>query len=140
MAKQMSYKASLLSRKREIKKALILANKKERSVKDIAWLAGIIEGEGCIDFNEDSPRIRVQMSDQDIIKRIANLWNNGDYHTKSVPRYCKPQYSTNVRGKNAIGWMFTIYSFMGVRRRAKIREVLLLSGCLQRTDVQVSTI
>lgn len=46
---------------------------------DIAWLAGILEGEGCFDMYEThqgykAPRVRVEMVDEDIINRIAGLF------------------------------------------------------------------
>lgn len=42
---------------------------------DIAWLAGLIEGEGSFFFNAaDSPGIGIQMSDCDIVTRVATMY------------------------------------------------------------------
>ena len=54
------------------------------TIAEIAWLAGIIEGEGWFGFGWAynlarrhiySPRIDVQMIDRDVIEKIANICN-----------------------------------------------------------------
>lgn len=43
---------------------------------EAAWLAGILEGEACFDWNRGSrlwPRLRIEMKDEDIILRIKAL-------------------------------------------------------------------
>lgn len=108
---------------RHKKKKILI--KKDRTVKEIAWLAGILEGEGCFDFANGHPRIKVKMTDEDIVTRVAKLFNRvhngGAYNTKS---WHKIVYETSCRGPWAIGWMQTIYPFMGNRRREKIRSII----------------
>jgi len=92
---------------------------------DIAWLAGIIEGEGSFMFKEsESPMIAIQMSDEDIVQRVAAMWGrkvNGPYERKDG---YKTTWRCTVTGKKAVGWMLTLYVFMGERRQAKIRDVI----------------
>jgi len=93
---------------------------------DIAWLAGLVEGEGSFLFNtSDSPGIAIQMSDRDIVARVAAMFNRnvtGPYK----PRYegSKESWSCRCHGKDAIAWMMTLYPLMGERRQEKIRDIL----------------
>lgn len=97
---------------------------------DIAWLAGIIEGEGSFAIAKGSPLISVQMTDLDVIHRIAELFGTQTQsfsrprgRTKSGGEY-KPVYTIRVHGVRAIQWMMTLYSLMGERRQAKIRAIV----------------
>lgn len=91
---------------------------------EIYWLAGIIEGEGTIVSNNGYPRIKVFMTDKDVIERVSKLLKskvNGPYmNNKSI----KPVYGATLCGKKAHGVLMTIYSILGVRRQEKIKEVL----------------
>lgn len=87
--------------------------------KDIAWLAGILEGEGC--FRSDFT-IYIKMVDEDIIKRVACIFKRPYYSQKNGPG--KLAYRVTICGSPAIEWMFTIYLFMGKRRQSKIREII----------------
>lgn len=85
---------------------------------DISWLAGILEGEGCFALgNEKYPLIKVQMSDEDVIVRVSNMWNVRV--TRSRNMYC-----VQVNGAYAIQWMLTLYSFLGSRRKNKISDIV----------------
>lgn len=98
------------------------------SVRDIAWLAGLLEGEGTF-FNIKngySPRVVIGMTDRDIIERSASMVGAKCYlaKRKNKPEHHKDQYWWVLTGYSAAAVMMTIYTFMGERRRAKIREVL----------------
>ncbi len=43
------------------------------SLKDLAWLGGLLEGEGCFMIPKGSPRIALAMSDKDVVQRAARL-------------------------------------------------------------------
>lgn len=98
---------------------------KSRSLTDIAWLAGICEGEASFLWN-CSPAISLQMSDKDVVERVARLIGGkvrGPYQPKGKATY-RQTWVCVISGSNAAAWMMTLYSFMGERRRAKIEEVL----------------
>jgi len=40
---------------------------------DAAWLAGLLDGEGCFDAPRGNPRVRLKMTDFDIVFRVAAL-------------------------------------------------------------------
>ena len=93
---------------------------------DIAWLAGILEGEGCFQFTKsNSPVIILKMNDEDIVNKVSKLFNKSYYEDNNPVRggYNKI-YRTQINGTKAIEWMFTIYSLLGNRRKEKIREII----------------
>ena len=89
--------------------------------RDIFWLAGILEGEGCFSYKR-TPNIQLSMTDRDIVARVSNLTGFAMYSDKRPNR--KRAYRTNVTGARAAGWMMTLYSLMGKRRRVKIKQCL----------------
>jgi hypothetical protein len=99
------------------------------TIKQIAWLAGLLEGEGCFSW-QNTPRIQVASTDFDILVKasvimrastsIRNKRKNRVYDLAKRKR----MYYLQVNGTKAAEWMMTIYSLMGIRRREKIRWIL----------------
>lgn len=100
------------------------------STLDIAWFAGIMEGEGTFTKtrgNRDhaaSPSMQLCMTDEDVVARAAKLLNC--HYIQSAPRQPNRKliYRFQIGGPHAIGWMQTIYPLMGIRRKARIRDVI----------------
>lgn len=100
--------------------------------KDIYWLAGLLEGEGCfhaqrqgIKRRRSLPIIVIAMCDEDVVRRAHGVMkptSTVKLDAQDAPR--QPQYRLTVAGRCAAGWMMTLYPLMGVRRQARIREVL----------------
>jgi hypothetical protein len=103
------------------------------SMRDIAWAAGFIEGEGSF---YDSPgktspsaRGRTSLSASQVdpwcLSRLVDIfggviygpWPNGGMGKRSIYRW-------NTWGSRAIGIMMTIYSFMSPRRQSQIESVI----------------
>ena len=114
---------------------------------DIAWVAGLVEGEGTFVRRSEEARRRsparggknialaVRMTDADIVARLAQLWGvhlNGPYRSRIA--HHKPAYSCRLAGDRAIAWMMTLYPFLGVRRRAKVRDLVELWRAIRRRD------
>lgn len=96
------------------------------NVRDIAWLAGFIEGEGTFDASRRHALV-FATTDRDVAERAVRILGgnlNGPYE-RDKPGY-KPVYRGTVHGARAAGWCMTLYPLMGERRRAKIREWLTL--------------
>lgn len=94
---------------------------------EIAWLAGIIEGEGnfgVCDNKSKRFRIRVRMTDEDIINRVSCLFQNKYHQIKKVKDGCKPVFEVSVSGKNALKIYKLIEPYMGIRRRNKVQSIL----------------
>lgn len=108
----------------------------------IIYLAALFEGEGCFtalrpkNKSKTSIRMHLWMSDEDIIRWAAELVYSlilrRDAHPeiyKKIPvvgvvKSRKPLYGFILNGERAIFIMKEILPFMGLRRSAKIMEVI----------------
>ncbi len=88
---------------------------------DVAWLAGLVEGEGNIGINGRSLTIRIKMSDHDVILRAAELLG-GKVYPAPVAEGRRPQWLTQVKGSIAASWAMTLYPWLGIRRRQQVRD------------------
>ena len=96
---------------------------------DAIWLSALLEGEGCFDLSKGRPRVRVKMTDLDIIQRAATIMGAPtpikDNSYLKFPGH-KPQFVATVHGPKALAVMYAIYHLMGQRRRAKIEDIINL--------------
>ena len=101
--------------------------------KETAWLAGILEGEGCFSFNRTAI-ITLSMTDLDIVKRVAVLFGNRPLRSYA-PRgnQKKSVHTTSVCADRAMRIMGLILPYMGERRSARIKEVMAI--CAARPGV-----
>lgn len=101
-----------------------------------AWLAGLLEGEGCFRVRHDGskkwrPRISVtlKMSDRDVVDKAAQLLPGSPRKvrvcedSKKNPKW-SDTYECGWYGQAAEDLMVTVLPYMGQRRSAKIRECL----------------
>lgn len=100
---------------------------------DIAWFAGIFEGEGCFSIEKNgNTKLTVGMCDKDIIDRIKALFPIHQNVTPVQPKPMQPHYS---QPKMRYVWRVSdpdevvritnlILPFLGERRTAKANEVL----------------
>lgn len=92
---------------------------------ELYWLAGLLEGEGWFRIGATSISIGIEMSDLDIIERFRTITKTSSYKISTkVKDGLKTTYTTNIYGDLAIQWMMTLYPLMGVRRKAKIGEII----------------
>jgi len=102
----------------------------EISVRDLAWIAGILEGEGSFGWRKSNPSAYVccVSTDLDVLVKLHNFLHFGGIcRSKSTAGPVvgsKTCYRWQIAGKRALGLMMTIYPFMGQRRQSKIRDVL----------------
>jgi hypothetical protein len=103
---------------------------------EVAWLAGILEGEGSFMMIRNRPGggitrykypvVTVNMTDRDVIERVANLFGCKT-HKISMPKpppVRKQAWRAIITGSGAADWMRVLLPHMGERRSARIREVL----------------
>lgn len=93
---------------------------------EIAWLAGLLEGEGSFGYYKGSPTVQIQSTDVDVVERVTEMMGGKPYlpwKPKGKEHY-KLVYKCSVHGAKAIGWMMTLFLFLGERRQAKIAEVI----------------
>ena len=99
---------------------------------DLFWLAGLLEGEGSFMHGPPSapntPRISINMTDEDIIARVAALFDVKYHHVRLTPygveRGWKPSFVCTITGKRAIELMKILSPLMGNRRKSKIYEII----------------
>src|SRR6266571_8681010 len=98
------------------------------SIKDIAWVAGFLEGEGYFGINGHSVRIYVNQTDKDSVEKLRDIIspesNIGFQSRKHYGDKHQDIYRFWCYGTVAVGWMMTIYPMMGKRRKEAIRETL----------------
>ncbi len=94
------------------------------TIRDIAWAAGIYEGEGSIGTRESCPNgVQVQVGQREkwLCQRLRDLFGGSAYERQMKGR---PFYSWAVSGARARGFIMTIYTFMSPRRQGQIRAAL----------------
>lgn len=97
---------------------------------ETAWLAGILEGEGCflLDYSGGDRRrvvVALKMTDKDIVERVQRLFGGRAMRKIQPPNdHHKSLYLVRVQGKKAQEVMRRIYPHMGQRRREKIDSLL----------------
>lgn len=104
----------------------------------LAWLAGLLEGEGSFLLHKQTskwrdrlyhyryPRVTLQMTDEDIVNRA--------HQTAGLGNVCGPFYPKGGRkatwvwhvttGSDAYALMVALYPWLGVRRKADISAVI----------------
>lgn len=95
-----------------------------KSPRKIEWLAGLLEGEGHFRWDR-RPVVILQMTDQDVVERAASILGvsvMGPYAPRSEGN--KPMWHCHAYGVDAAGWMMTLYSLMGERRKGQIKKAL----------------
>lgn len=109
---------------------------------DAAWLAGLLDGEGCFDAPRGNPRIRVKMTDLDVILRAADVMDASTYgevdHRRTVTGGERsPLMVAQVSGDKAIAVMRAVLPWMGARRAAKITELIVDHAAKKKGKVRL---
>lgn len=95
---------------------------------EAAWVAGILEGEGCFDGNAGKacyPRIRVQMTDLDVIERLQSLTGGRITYPKNKRAHWKQTALLVINGRSLVEPVLrAVRPWMGARRGAKIDALL----------------
>lgn len=98
---------------------------------ETAWLAGIIEGEGCLDLHgphghgrRPKLRVRVEMRDLDIVRRAGALMGTYSPWRRPPRNEASETFTACVTSAKAERVMQAILPYMGERRSAKINELL----------------
>lgn len=98
---------------------------------DIAWAAGILEGEGSFIINTQkgrktpSVRIKCEMTDHDIILRLRDVFAVGNIHTPKIRPGCKQSWALQIYKQSDIETVIhKVMPYLGIRRSAKAKELL----------------
>lgn len=97
---------------------------------DIAWAAGLIEGEGCFTVHSKyHPYFLLDMCDLDVLEKFHKIFPEsnlrGPYTDIKRPDN-KPRYRIDAFGPKCIEIMNAVYPHLCNRRQAKITELYLI--------------
>lgn len=94
------------------------------SLADLLWLSGLLEGEGAFDLHRDRyPRIRLQMTDRDVVARAAALMDTNVRASLKRPP-ASTTWNAEVSGEKAATLMAALLPYMGARRSRRIGDTL----------------
>ncbi len=96
------------------------------------WLAGLLEGEGSFmkgnPVSPGLPIISIQMTDEDVIKKVSDIFEVSYHQVCEKRRIEHPHWKTcfgaRVRGSKAVAIMKEIRYLMGTRRQGQIDKAL----------------
>lgn len=93
---------------------------------EIAWLAGIYEGEGtCTITSGRAIRVEVVMTDEDIVRRICYLTGCGTVRTLSQRgENYKPSYRWSIGSMDAVNFLTAVLPWLGQRRAQRANEAV----------------
>lgn len=94
---------------------------------DIAWAAGIYEGEGCTSPRPYGFTVVVAQKEPWLCERLKALFGgNITYRVQhsSALSAGQPIHYWNIHGSRARGFVMTIYKFLSPRRQERIKEAL----------------
>lgn len=93
---------------------------------NLAWLAGILEGEGTFRLHQErQPCVTVAMTDEDVIRRAHEVAGVGNVRGPYTPKGKKPFWVWTVaKSCDAYALSVAVYPWLCSRRRAKIREII----------------
>lgn len=111
---------------------------------DIAWLAGLLEGEGSFMMGRNTvneklylyPRIVITMTDCDVISKAAKMFATSVYTLPPSKDGRKQQYRAQINGYRAVVLMSRLLKYMGDRRSKKIQELIHAYGELEPTNIR----
>lgn len=97
-----------------------------------AWLAGILEGEGCFGSSRSQggtvdARVSLEMTDEDVVRDAAALMGTvarPKAPRRDAPTHWKPQYAARVSGRRAIDLMAELLPHLRTRRTERVCQVI----------------
>lgn len=97
-----------------------------KSPEQIAWAAGLIEGEGCFTRHSGHPYFLMDMTDLDVLERMKEIFPEltlrGPYFHKTRSNQ-KPRWRVDAFGPKCRTIMEAVYPYMCQRRQDKIKEL-----------------
>lgn len=96
---------------------------------DLAWVAGLLEGEGSFMMRKSNvPKAQCQMTDQDVILRLQEKCGGNVYFCERTEeekaKNWKNSWTWSLQGQAAADLMASILPHMGRRRSEKIQEIV----------------
>ena len=83
-------------------------------------------------FIAGRPVISVQMTDQDVIAKVADMWGVKYHFASPQKSHHKGSWRTALTGGRAVDWMMRLRPWMGERRSGQIDRAIELFRQIQR--------
>lgn len=110
---------------------------------DIAWIAGLLEGEGSFGLDARSskryrvstappmPYIRISMTDEDIIAKCSSLLHKSYFSPKRLTSAGKQVYTLHIGDRQTLFYLLPqIFPYLSKRRQKRVQECLdALNDC-----------
>lgn len=96
------------------------------SATDIAWMAGLFEGEGTFEIAKNGGvRTTVRMTDRDVLERLDTVFPCGrPFHVVNPKGGHKTQYAWRIGPEQTREFIALVLPWLGERRTARALEVL----------------
>lgn len=99
---------------------------------NIAWAAGLFEGEGCIFFSYTGDhiqaRVEIRMTDKDVLERFALIVDRGEVKSRNydqAPNSKKRVYKWGLYDAEGVRYVLNLLMpHLGERRSKKAQEAL----------------
>lgn len=97
---------------------------------DLAWAAGVFDGDGCIDLSDyRSPRCTLIMTDDDVVRRFHTIIGTGSVSFVPGRKGRKDAWRWTASGFRSGQYVIAVlWHQLGERRRTKALEVLFASA------------
>jgi hypothetical protein len=99
------------------------------SRENLAWVAGIVEGEGCIRLGDNNGgttkalTLHVNMTDPDIVRRLQTITGCGRFYGPYDHGSGKQMYSwKSTRSQETYAVLMALLPWLGERRTARVQE------------------
>ena len=95
---------------------------------DIAWATGLFEGEGCMTVSARSPRLQLNMTDEDTVRRFQEIVETGAVYALAPERAGrKPKFHWQIATKVEVERLLLLfYSRLSARRKQRADEILAI--------------
>lgn len=109
---------------------------------ELAWAAGLFEGEGCLSFAGVAPTLKLVMTDEPIVRKFHEVIGDGNICMLGRPHLrWKQQWAWHKSGRAVEEIAGRLWRYLGERRRAQFMEMFrsydlyLADQQLRRTKV-----
>jgi hypothetical protein len=99
---------------------------------DIAWAAGLFEGEGCCSSALKRPHqthMTVTSTDRDVLLHFQSVIGAGKVRPKPMPAdkpHWTPGWTWEAAGDDAVAALLLLLPYLGERRRARALELITI--------------
>ena len=92
---------------------------------DVAWAAGLFEGEGCIhNRGSHSIAVSISMTDLDVLEKLSGIYGGKVTPLKVREEHWKPSWIWYLYGMNAKNFLEDVMPYLGSRRKARADEAI----------------